>query len=120
MSKQATKERKISLPIDGQSMGSGFAQAHRITIKPAARIRTGDIIVFLNEEQKLIAHRAVRWRGKIRTKGDANTSFDQFGIKKIIGVACTNESWLGKKLKGIQLQLQLCKEEHARKEKKQK
>jgi len=111
------KERTISIKVQGGSMGRQFTQDYNLQVKPIQKIRSGDIIVFLNEQQMLIAHRAVWWRGKIRTKGDANASFDQFSIKKIIGIACTKESWLRKKLKGIKLQLQLCKQERVRKQK---
>lgn len=55
--------------------------------------RTGDIIVFFNK-QKLICHRYINVLGKEWTRGDNNYSFDEFPIKKYVGVVKLKENRL--------------------------
>ena len=84
---------RIELPAYGTSMSPLIGKGDLCAFVPceAAALRKGDIVLFLNEAEQLVAHRVVAVARDARgpllvTKGDANAAVDPpFRADRLIG-----------------------------------
>lgn len=86
---------ELWLPVQGESMGKGFAAGSRVRIQRAGDGRpcAGDIVIYARNG-RLVAHRVLARMGdRYVTKGDARWAWDRPLVRReeIVGVAVAME-----------------------------
>lgn len=82
--------RAVELPATGTSMRPLFAPGDRILVRPAraADVRPGDVIVFLDPDHGLVAHRLIyATRAALHTRGDNSRPDPPCRPDTVVGVA---------------------------------
>ncbi len=96
MKRSKINKKKVSFPIRGDSMYPTIKKGRKIFVKKIHKVKSGNIIVFLNTKNALVIHRVIKIKGLLFTKGDNNEECDSFGIQQIIGKVLIKEKFAKK------------------------
>jgi phage repressor protein C with HTH and peptisase S24 domain len=82
--------RTVELPATGTSMRPLFAPGDRIRVRPAsaADVRPGDVVVIVDDNDALVAHRLIYATGAaVHLRGDDSPADPPYPPDAVVGVA---------------------------------
>jgi hypothetical protein len=87
----AASAGRLSVPVEGTSMGKSIAAGATVGADPDRRPRIGDVVVFVDASGRIVVHRfcgAVRGDWRFRGDGNPMTVQERVPPSQVVGVAC--------------------------------
>jgi NhaP-type Na+/H+ and K+/H+ antiporter len=97
----------ITLKIKKNCMAPLLKDGDTVTVQRKKKFKTGDVIVYFNENHELVIHRYAKIFGMEKTKADNNMYFDSWAIKKPLGKALLVEPFKRRIKMFFRLKMQL-------------